>query len=117
MAESANHRQTEAKRSFKQILKAEDPELLAGIKHLLPFVLLIMLLLMLYIGNRYGCQCDMIELEKLKTELSDVNYRLLNSTSDVSARSKPSYIEGRVETSAHGLKTSVESPYELSRAH
>lgn len=116
MAESVNGRQTEAPENllnWKQIIKGEDPRIGAFLRRQLPFLFLILFLILLYIGNRYDSQCDLARIEKLKAELVDIRYQALNTTSDVSAKSKPSYIEQTVGNGKNGLHSSEQSPYRI----
>jgi len=117
MAKSVNGRQTEAPKGhlLKQILKGEDPEMIAMLQRQIPLILLTMLFLLCYIGNRYSSQRDQIAIEKLKKELYDVQYQALNITSDVSARSKASYIESVVGANGSGLETSAEPLFTIER--
>lgn len=117
MAESVNGRQAEApeesKFGIKQLLKGEDPRIVAFLRRQIPFALLVILLVLIYVGNRYDSQCDLVRIERLKKELVDVRYQALNTTSDVSAKSKPSYIEQAVGNGNSGLQTSEQSPYRI----
>ena len=73
----------------------------------------ILLCIVLYIGNRYGYQRDQVMAERLRRELVDLEYQTLNTTSDVSAKSKPSYIEKIVTTNGSGLVIATEPAYDL----
>ncbi|MCQ2110739.1 MAG: hypothetical protein MJY79_04510 [Bacteroidaceae bacterium] len=117
MAESVNGRQKEAPkgRLLKQILKGEDPEMIAMLQRQIPLILLVIVFILCYIGNRYSSQRDQIAIEKLKKELNDVQYQALNITSDVSARSKASYIESVVGSNGSGLETSAEPLFTLRK--
>jgi hypothetical protein len=66
-----------------------------------------------YIGNRYAYQRDQAYAERLRRELVDMEYQTLNTTSDVSAKSKPSYIEGVATRNGSGLQPVTEPPYKL----
>ena len=68
-----------------------------------------------YIGNRYAYQRDQAYAEKLRRELVDMEYQTLNTTSDVSAKSKPSYIESVATRNGSGLKPVTEPPYRLKK--
>lgn len=68
-----------------------------------------------YIGNRYAYQRDQAYAERLRRELVDMEYQTLNTTSDVSAKSKPSYIESVVTRNGSGLQPSTEPPYSLPK--
>lgn len=116
MAESVNGRQSEAPEhefSLKQFLRGEDPRMIAFIRRQIPLIVLVIVLVMIYIGNRYDSQCDLVRIERMKEELVDVRYQALNITSDVSARSKPSYIETVVGGGTYGLQSSKQPPYRI----
>jgi len=66
-----------------------------------------------YIGNRYAYQRDQAYAERLRRELVDMEYQTLNTTSDVSAKSKPSYIENVATRNGSGLQPVTEPPYKL----
>ena len=68
-----------------------------------------------YIGNRYAYQRDQAYAERLRRELVDMQYQTLNTTSDVSAKSKPSYVEKVATRNGSGLKPSTEPPYKLPK--
>ena len=73
----------------------------------------ILLCIVVYIGNRYGYQRDQVMAERLRRELVDLEYQTLNTTSDVSAKSNPSYIEKIVTTNGSGLVIATEPAYDL----
>ena len=68
-----------------------------------------------YIGNRYAYQRDQAYAERLRRELVDMQYQTLNTTSDVSAKSKPSYVEKVVTRHGSGLQPSTEPPFKLPK--
>ena len=68
-----------------------------------------------YIANRYAYQRDQAYAERLRRELVDMEYQTLNTTSDVSAKSKPSYIESVAARNGSGLQPSIEPPFRLSK--
>ena len=75
----------------------------------------ILLCTILYICNRYAYQRDQVLTERLKRELTDIQYQTLNTTSDVSAKSKPSYIERGASGNGSGLEAMTEPPYSLKK--
>ncbi|MCQ2066862.1 MAG: hypothetical protein MJY65_04320 [Bacteroidaceae bacterium] len=116
MAESINGRQVEApenEMNIRQILKGDDPRIMAFLKRQIPFIMLVIGMVLFYIANRYDSQCDLVRIEKLKKELTDVRYQALNITSDVSAKSKPSYIEKAVGSGNYGLQSAEQAPFIL----
>ena len=68
-----------------------------------------------YIGNRYAYQRDQAYAERLRRELVDMQYQTLNTTSDVSAKSKPSYVEKVATRNGSGLKHATEPPNKLPK--
>ena len=68
-----------------------------------------------YIANRYAYQRDQAYAERLRRELVDMEYQTLNTTSDVSAKSKPSYRESVAARNGSGLQPSIEPPFRLSK--
>lgn len=114
MAESVNGRQKEApEMGFRQIIKGEDPRIIAFLRRQIPLILLVIVMILIYIGNRYDSQCDLVRIEQLKKELTDVRYQALNVTSDVSAKSKPSYMEKVMGSDGSGLQTSSKPFYRI----
>ena len=73
----------------------------------------ILLCIVVYIGNRYAYQRDQVMAERLRRELVDLEYQTLNTTSDVSAKSNPSYIEKIVTTNGSGLVIATEPAFDL----
>ena len=48
--------------------------------------------IIIYISNRYSVQKDLIEIDRLQTELSDAKYRALSSSSQLTERSRESHV-------------------------
>lgn len=75
-------------------------------------IVLIVLFAVIYITNRYQVQKNLIELDKLKTELDDAKYRALSSSSNLTEKSRESHV---LETLSQGpdstLKMSDRPPY------
>ena len=61
-------------------------------------LVLIMVLILFYIHNRYACQQQMIEIDKLKKELIDIKYDALTRSSELMERSRQSRIEEYIAT-------------------
>ena len=49
---------------------------------------LIMVLIIIYINNRYECQLQLIEIDNLKKELIDIKYDALTRSSELMERSR-----------------------------
>ena len=74
--------------------------------------LLIGFFCLLYIANRYSCQKDIIEIDKLQTELSDAKYKALSSSSQLTEKSRMSnVIELLKNNKDSALKISNQPPY------
>lgn len=76
-------------------------------------LVLIMVLILFYIHNRYAAQQQMIEIDKLKKELIDIKYDALTRSSELMERSRQSRIEEYIATKESDLQTSTNPPYLL----
>ena len=74
-------------------------------------LVLIMVHILFYIHNRYACQQQMIEIDKLKKELIDIKYDALTRSSELMERSRQSRIEEYIATKESDLQTSTNPPY------
>ncbi|MBQ8673256.1 MAG: hypothetical protein IJ511_04285 [Bacteroides sp.] len=74
-------------------------------------IVLVMLLTLFYIHNRYACQLQMIEIDKLKQELVDIRFDALTRSSELMERSRQSRIEEYISTRESDLQTSTNPPY------
>ena len=74
---------------------------------------LIMVLIIIYINNRYECQLQLIEIDNLKKELIDIKYDALTRSSELMERSRQSRIEEYIATKESDLQTSTNRPYLL----
>ena len=72
---------------------------------------LIMVLILFYIDNRYSCQQQLIELDKLKVELTDVKYDALTRSSELMEKSRQSKIQEYIEKKHSDLQISTTPPY------
>lgn len=85
----------------------------AWIEHNWAFILVVVLIFFFYIGYGFSTQNDIVEIEYLKKELVQIRYRALNTTSDLSSKSKPSYIEDVINAGELGLEINSEPPFVL----
>lgn len=53
---------------------------------------LIVFFVIIYISNRYSVQKDLLELDRLNTELEDAKYRALSSSSNLTEKSRESHV-------------------------
>ena len=74
-------------------------------------LVLIMVLILFYIHNRYACQQQMIEIDKLKKELIDIKYDALTRSSELMENIRQSRIEEYIATKESDLQTSTNPPY------
>ena len=74
-------------------------------------LILIMVLTILYIDNRYTSQQELIEIDRLKKELTDIKYDALPRSSELMEKSRQSRIEEYISTEESHLETSTNRPY------
>lgn len=75
-------------------------------------ILLIVVFLFIYISNRYSVQKDLIELDRLQTELQNAKYKALSATSLVTEKSRESHILEMLKTNKDSmLKQPTKPPY------
>ena len=55
-------------------------------------IILIAFMTMIYVSNRYSCQQDMLEIDKLKEELKDAKYKALAVSSDLTEMCRESNV-------------------------
>ena len=74
-------------------------------------LILIMVLTILYINNRYESQQELIEIDRLKKELTDIKYDALTRSSELMEKSRQSRIEEYISTGDSPLETATNRPY------
>lgn len=75
-------------------------------------ILLVAFCMLLYIGNGYSSQQELIELNKLKEEVEDVKYNALIRSSELLERSRQSHIEEHLKSIGDTmLQTATISPF------
>ena len=55
-------------------------------------IIIIVLFVIVYISNRYSVQKNLLEIDNLNTELQDVKYKALSSSSQLTERSRESHV-------------------------
>lgn len=78
-------------------------------------LILIVLLTILYIDNRYSSQQELIEIDRLKKELTDIKYDALTISSELTERSRQSRIEEYIATEGTPLQTAATPPYLIKK--
>lgn len=74
-------------------------------------LVLLVIFAIIYISNRYSCQQEMIEIDQLKKELTDIKYDALTRSSELTEKSRQSHIEEYVSKEESALQTSTNPPY------
>lgn len=78
----------------------------------LPLIILIAACFIIYISNRYTNQAELIEIDNLKKELDDARFNALTRSSDLTARSRQSYVEEFLRSNHDSLlQISSNSPF------
>ena len=91
---------------FGEFLASED------LRKNIGFILLVAFCMLLYIGNGYSSQQELIELNKLKEEVEDVKYNALIRSSELLERSRQSHIEEHLKSIGDTmLQTATISPF------
>lgn len=78
-------------------------------------LVLIMVLTVFYIDNRYNSQQELIEIDKLKKDLIDIKYDALTRSSELMEKSRQSRIEEYISTEDSHLQTATNRPYLIKR--
>lgn len=74
--------------------------------------LLIAFFTLIYISNRYSCQQDLIEIDKLQERLQDAKFKALSSSSQMTERSRESNVLELLRNNSDStLKTPNQPPY------
>ena len=76
-----------------------------------PKYAVLMVLTILYIDNRYSCQQELIEIDRLRKELTDIKYDALTRSSELMEKSRQSRIEEYISAEESHLETSTNRPY------
>jgi hypothetical protein len=74
-------------------------------------LVMIIVLILFYIHNRYICQQQIIEIDRLKQELTDIKYDALTRSSELMEQSRQSHIEEYIKQHKSDLQIPTEPPY------
>lgn len=74
-------------------------------------IVLIMVLIVFYISNRYSVQQQLIRIKELRKTLTDIKYDNLARSSELMERSRQSHIEEYIATRESDLQTATAPPY------
>lgn len=100
--------------SLKQILGGD---ILTGdwLKRQMGLIVMCCLFTIIYITNRYSAEQEIIEIERLKTELQEIKYRALTRSGELTVRSRQSQIEEYLKTTNDStLSVPKEPPYRIN---
>lgn len=87
----------------------------AAVRRQIWLLILIVFFLILYIANRYSCQQDIIEIDRLQSELQDAKYKALSSTSRLTEQSRESNVLKLLKNNEDSvLKMANQPPYIIS---
>lgn len=78
-------------------------------------LILIVVLTIFYIDNRYSCQQDLIEIDRLKKELVDIKYDALTLSSQLTEKSRQSKIEEYISAGGKELETATTPPFIIKK--
>lgn len=75
-------------------------------------ILLITGFIIVYISNRYSCQKDMLEIDRLNSELVDAKYRALSTASELTEKCRESNVMEMLQNNKDSvLKIANQPPY------
>ncbi len=80
------------------------------LKKQMGLILMCVLFAILYITNRYSSQQEIIEIEKLKTELTELRYYALTRSSELTTKTRQSQVEASLRHTADSLLASPKEP-------
>lgn len=76
-------------------------------------IVLVVILLFAFIGNRYTCMQKLREIDKLQKELKEVRFEALSISSELTGNSRQSQVEMLIEEQGIELEAATAPPYEL----
>lgn len=75
-------------------------------------ILLVVAFTMLYVANRYSCQSNLLEIDRLTKELQDSKYKALSSASELTEKCRETNVLERLKNNKDTLlKQSSQPPY------
>ena len=109
--EQPNNKQKEASHiSLRSILGGEIL-VHSFLRRQVYLLILIVILTILYIDNRYSSQQELIEIDRLKQELTDIKYDALTISSELTEKSRQSRIEEYISAEGRQLQTAATPPF------
>lgn len=84
----------------------------SAIRRQVPLLILITFFIIIYVSNRYSCQKDLIEIDKLNKELVNAKYKALSTSSQLTEKSRESHILEMLKQNHDSvLKISSQPPF------
>ncbi len=75
-------------------------------------ILVVVAFIIVYVAVRYQCQQDIIEIDKLETQLKDAKYRALSSSSELTEKTRATHILKMLKGSEDSmLHVPIQPPY------
>jgi len=82
------------------------------IRQQLWLIVLIVFFMIIYVSNRYSCQKDLIEIDKLQKELQEAKYKALSSSSQLTEQCRESHVLDLLKQNNDStLKIANQPPY------
>ncbi|MDR0995044.1 MAG: hypothetical protein LBL81_02000 [Tannerella sp.] len=78
-------------------------------------ILLVALLMLLFIGNRYSCLLKMRQIDRMEKELQDTRLEAMTLSNDLARYSRLSQIEGLLQKQGSDLQAPATPPYVLNK--
>ena len=75
--------------------------------------MIVLVLIFIFIGNRYVCMQRLREIDRLQQQLRDVRFEALSISSELTGNSRQSQIELLIEEQGIELEAAKNPPYEL----
>ena len=112
-----NKKTTDVQQKRTSIRSILGGDILANdfLKRQTSLLILIMILTILYIDNRYSSQQELIEIDRLKKERTDIKYDALTRSSELMEKSRQSRIEEYISTEESHLETATSRPYLIQK--
>ncbi len=76
-------------------------------------IVLIVVLIFFFIGNRYTCMQKLKDIDRLQQQLKDVRFEALSISTELTSNSRQSQIESLIEDQGIDLEPAKQPPYEL----
>lgn len=79
------------------------------------FIVIIFVIMVLYISNRYSCISKLAEIESLKTEMKDAKYESQTISSQLTGVSRQTQVRSLIEQQGLELKAPIEPSYKVEK--